>query len=51
MLQEFRTLKADKAQIEQTMNTGSFRPEDKQKVLDDLNSLGPQGGSGGMTRN
>jgi hypothetical protein len=51
MLQEFRTLKADKAQIEQTMNAGSFRPEDKQKVLDDLNSLGPQGGSGGMTRN
>lgn len=50
MLQEFRTLKAAKAQIEQTMNAGSFQPQDKQTVLDDLNNLGPQGG-GGMRRN
>lgn len=51
MLQEFRTLKAAKAQIEQIMNVGSFRPQDKQTVLDDLNNLGPKGGGGGLRRN
>ena len=51
MLQEFRTLKAAKAQIEQVMNVGSFRPQDKQTVLDDLNNLGPKGGGGGLRRN
>lgn len=46
MLQEFRALKAAKSQIEETMNAGSFRPQDRQTVLDDLNNLGPQGGGG-----
>jgi hypothetical protein len=46
MLQQFRELKAAKAQIEQTMNTGSFRPQDRQTVLDDLNNLGPKMGAG-----
>jgi hypothetical protein len=32
------------------MNTGSFRPEDKQAVLDDLNNLGGKGGGGGGLR-
>jgi hypothetical protein len=47
MLQQFRELKTAKAQIEQTMNAGSFRPQDKQTVLDDLNNLGPKMGGGG----
>ena len=51
LLQQFRTLKAAKAQIEQIMNAGSFRPQDKQTVLDDLNNLGPKGGGGGFRRN
>jgi hypothetical protein len=46
MLQEFRELKTAKAQIEQTMNAGSFRPQDRQTVLDDLNNLGPKMGAG-----
>lgn len=46
MLQQFRELKTAKAQIEQTMNAGSFRPQDRQTVLDDLNNLGPKSGAG-----
>jgi hypothetical protein len=46
MLQQFRELKTAKAQIEQTMNAGSFRPQDRQVVLDDLNNLGPKMGAG-----
>ena len=46
MLQQFRELKAAKAQIEQTMNAGSFRPQDRQTVLDDLNNLGPKSSAG-----
>jgi len=46
MLQQFRELKTAKAQIEQTMNAGSFRPQDRQTVLDDLNNLGPKAGAG-----
>jgi hypothetical protein len=49
-LQQFRTLKKSKADIEQTMDAGEFRPQDRQAVLNDLNSLGPQGG-GGLRRN
>ncbi|NYF91134.1 hypothetical protein RBB79_16060 [Tunturiibacter empetritectus] len=51
MLEKFRTMKTAKAQIEQTMNEGSFRPQDKQTVLDDLNNLGGNGGGGGLRRN
>lgn len=47
-LQKMRALKSSKSQIEEVMNAGSFRPADRQAVLDDLNSLGPQGG--GMRR-
>lgn len=47
-LQQMRALNNAKSQIADVMNTGSFRPEDRQAVLDDLNSLGPQGG--GMHR-
>jgi hypothetical protein len=47
-LQELRELNSSKSQIESVMNAGSFRPQDRQAVLDDLNSLGPQGG--GMHR-
>jgi hypothetical protein len=43
-LQKLQALNSAKAQIESVMNAGSFRPEDRQAVLDDLNSLGPQGG-------
>ena len=46
MLQEFRTMKTAKSQIQETMNTGSFRPQDKQAVLDDLNNLGPRRAGG-----
>ena len=47
-LQQMRALNGSKSQIQAVMNAGSFRPEDRQAVLDDLNSLGPQGG--GMHR-
>lgn len=47
-LQQMRALNASKSQIEAVMNAGSFRPQDRQAVLNDLNSLGPQGG--GMHR-
>jgi len=43
-LQQLKALNGSKSQIEAVMNAGSFRPEDRQAVLDDLNSLGPQGG-------
>jgi hypothetical protein len=45
-LQELMTLRKAKSEIEQTMDAGSFRPQDRQAVLDDLNGLGPQGGGG-----
>jgi hypothetical protein len=47
-LQALKALQGSKSQIETVMNAGSFRPQDRQAVLDDLNSLGPQGG--GMRR-
>jgi hypothetical protein len=46
-LQSMRALKGSKSEIEQVMNAGSFRPQDRQAVLDDLNGLGPQGGRRG----
>lgn len=49
-LQQFMTLKKSKSAIEQTMDAGEFRPQDRQAVLNDLNSLGPQGGGGGLRR-
>lgn len=49
-LQQFMTLKKAKSDIEQTMDAGQFRPMDRQAVLNDLNSLGPQGGGGGLRR-
>jgi hypothetical protein len=45
-LQQLMTLKKSKSEIEQTMDAGEFRPQDRQAVLNDLNSLGPQGGGG-----
>jgi hypothetical protein len=42
-LVKLRTLNAAKAQISETMNAGTFRPQDRQTVLDDLNNVGPQG--------
>jgi hypothetical protein len=45
-LQQLMALKKAKSEIEQTMNAGEFRPVDRQTVLNDLNSLGPQGGGG-----
>jgi hypothetical protein len=42
-LQQLRALGASKSQIEEVMSTDSFRPEDRQAVLDDLNSLGGGG--------
>ncbi len=42
-LQKLRTLKKAKTDIEQTMRSGNFRPEDSQAVLDDLNNLGAGG--------
>ncbi len=45
-LQQLMTLKKSKSEIEQTMDAGDFRPQDRQEVLNDLNSLGPQGGGG-----
>jgi hypothetical protein len=49
-LQQFMALKKAKGDIEQTMDAGEFRPQDRQAVLNDLNSLGPQGGAGGGLR-
>jgi hypothetical protein len=49
-LQQLMALRKAKSEIEQTMNTGDFRPLDRQAVLNDLNSLGPQGGGGGLRR-
>jgi hypothetical protein len=48
-LQALRGLNKSKGEIESVMNAGSFRDQDRQAVLDDLNNLGPQGG-GGMRR-
>jgi hypothetical protein len=45
-LQSLRALRGSKSEIEQVMNAGSFRSQDRQAVLDDLNNLGPQGGGG-----
>jgi hypothetical protein len=49
-LQQLMTLKKSKSDIEQTMDAGEFRPQDRQAVLNDLNGLGPQGGGGGLRR-
>jgi hypothetical protein len=49
-LQQLMKLKKAKGDIEQTMDAGQFRPQDRQAVLNDLNSLGPQGGGGGGLR-
>ncbi len=43
-LQAMMGLKKSKGEIEAVMNAGSFRDQDRQAVLDDLNNLGPQGG-------
>jgi hypothetical protein len=43
-LQAMKALNGSKSKIEAVMNAGEFRPQDRQAVLDDLNSLGPQGG-------
>jgi hypothetical protein len=45
-LQQLMALRKSKTDIEQTMDAGEFRPQDRQAVLNDLNSLGPQGGGG-----
>jgi hypothetical protein len=45
-LQALMELKKSKSEIEAVMNAGSFRDQDRQAVLDDLNNLGPQGGGG-----
>ena len=47
-LQALMGMKRSKGEIESVMNAGSFRDQDRQAVLDDLNNLGPQGG--GMRR-
>jgi hypothetical protein len=49
-LVKLRALNAAKAQISETMNAGTFRTQDRQTVLDDLNNLGPQGGGTGRRR-
>jgi hypothetical protein len=49
-LQQLMALKKSKSAIEQTMDAGEFRPQDRQAVLNDLNSLGPQGGGGGLRK-
>jgi hypothetical protein len=49
-LQKLMGLKKAKSEIEQTMNAGDFRPQDRQVVLDDLNNLGPGGGGGRRNR-
>jgi hypothetical protein len=49
-LQQLMALKKAKSEIEQTMDAGQFRPQDRQAVLNDLNGLGPQGGGGGLRR-
>jgi hypothetical protein len=43
-LQKLMAMKQAKSSIEQTMNAGDFRPQDRQAVLDDLNNLGGGGG-------
>jgi hypothetical protein len=43
-LKALMALKQSKGEIEAVMNSGSFRDQDRQAVLDDLNNLGPQGG-------
>jgi hypothetical protein len=43
-MMKFRALNSAKSKISETMNAGTFRPQDRQTVLDDLNNLGPQGG-------
>jgi hypothetical protein len=43
-LKALMALKQFKGEIEAVMNTGSFRDQDRQAVLEDLNNLGPQGG-------
>jgi hypothetical protein len=43
-LQALMGLKKSKGEIEAVMNAGSFRDQDRQAVLADLNNLGPQGG-------
>lgn len=50
VMQQLRGLRQAKAQIQQTMEAGSFRPEDRQAVLDDLNNMGPQGGGAMKSR-
>jgi hypothetical protein len=45
-LQSLRALRGSKSEIEQVMNAGSFRSQDRQAVLDDLNNLGAQGDGG-----
>jgi hypothetical protein len=45
-LQALMALKRAKDEIEAVMNAGSFRDQDRQAVLDDLNSLGSQNGGG-----
>jgi hypothetical protein len=47
-LQALMALKKSKDEITSVMNAGSFRDQDRQAVLDDLNNLGSQGG--GMRR-
>jgi hypothetical protein len=49
-LAKLQTLNAAKTQISETMNAGTFRAQDRQTVLDDLNNLGPQGGGMGRGR-
>jgi hypothetical protein len=49
-LQQMRALNGAKTQIQAVMNAGSFRPADRQAVLDDLNSLGSQNGGGRLSR-
>jgi hypothetical protein len=49
-LQKLMAMKQAKSGIEQTMNAGDFRPQDRQAVLDDLNNLGPQRGGPGRNR-
>jgi hypothetical protein len=43
-LQTVRALRSAKSQIEEVMSAGSFRAEDRQAVLEDLNNLGAGGG-------
>lgn len=47
-LQELRTLRQAKSQIDQTMQSDVFRPEAGQAVLNNLNNLAPQRAAGMM---